>query len=60
MCVIRHHEIVVQNIPLQKWNHVIMTKSGSTIDIYIDGKLVKTSIMDGTAHTPDPDAPILL
>ena len=59
-CVIRHHEIVVQNIPLQKWNHVIMTKAGSTIDIYIDGKLVKTSIMDGTAHKPDPDAPITL
>ena len=59
-CVIRHHEIVVQNIPLQKWNHVIMTKSGSTIDIYIDGKLVKTSIMDGTAYKPDPDAPITL
>ena len=59
-CVIRHHEIVVQNIPLQKWSHVIMTKSGSTIDIYIDGKLVKTSIMDGTAHKPDPDAAITL
>ena len=59
-CVIRHHEIVVQNIPLQKWSHVIMTKSGSTIDIYIDGKLVKTSIMDGTAHKPDADAAITL
>jgi len=59
-CVIRHHEVVVQNIPLQKWNHVIMTKAGSTIDIYIDGKLVKTSIMDGTAHKPDADAPITL
>ena len=59
-CVIRHHEIVVQNIPLQKWSHVIMTKSGSTIDIYIDGKLVKTSIMDSTAYTPDPIADITL
>jgi hypothetical protein len=59
-CVIRHHEIVVQNIPLQKWNHVIMTKAGSTIDIYIDGKLVKTSIMDGTAHKPDPETDITL
>jgi len=59
-CVIRHHEIVVQNIPLQKWNHVIMTKSGSTIDIYIDGKLVKTSIMDGTAHSPNANASITL
>jgi len=59
-CVIRHHEIVVHNIPLQKWNHVIMTKSGSTIDIYIDGKLVKTSILDGTAYRPNPDTGITL
>ena len=59
-CVIRHHEIVVQNIPLQKWSHVIMTKSGSTIDIYIDGKLVKTSILDGTAYRPNQDTDITL
>jgi hypothetical protein len=59
-CVIRHHEIVVHNIPLQKWNHVIMTKSGSTIDIYIDGKLVKTSILDGTAYRPNQDTDITL
>jgi hypothetical protein len=52
------HEIVVHNIPLQKWNHVIMTKSGLTIDIYIDGKLVKTSIMDTTAYKPDAETNI--
>ena len=43
------HDIVVHSIPLQKWNHFIMTKSGDTIDIYIDGKLVKTSIMQNVA-----------
>jgi hypothetical protein len=59
-CAISNHEIVVHNIPLQKWNHVIMTKSGSTIDIYIDGKLVKTSIMDTTAHKPNPETDINL
>lgn len=60
----RDHEIVVNNIPLQKWNHVIMTKSGNTIDIYLDGKLVKTNILPATASsvvdediiiTPKPD-----
>lgn len=45
------HEIVVNNIPLQKWNHIVMTKSGNTIDIYIDGKLVKTSILSNTASS---------
>ena len=43
------HDIVVNNIPLQKWNHVIMTKSGNTVDIYLDGKLVKTNILPETA-----------
>jgi hypothetical protein len=40
-----HSDIVVNTIPLQKWNHVIMTKSGSSVDIYLDGKLVKTHIL---------------
>lgn len=61
---IADHHITVNNIPLQKWNHIIMTKSGNTIDIYLDGKLVKTSILPATAHsvedediiiTPKPD-----
>ena len=47
------HDIVVHSIPLQKWNHFIMTKSGDTIDIYIDGKLVKTSIMQNVAARID-------
>jgi len=47
------HEIVINSIPLQKWNHIIMTKSGNTIDIFIDGKLVKTSIMPKVAQRPD-------
>jgi hypothetical protein len=54
------HEIVINSIPLQKWNHIIMTKSGNTIDIYIDGKLVKTSIMPKVALRPSADAPIII
>jgi hypothetical protein len=47
----KDHKIVIKNIPLQRWNHFIMTKSGSNVDIYIDGKLVKTSIIPGTPVT---------
>lgn len=47
------HTIVIKNIPLQRWNHFIMTKSGSNVDIYIDGKLVKTSIIPGTPVNVD-------
>ena len=57
---VRNHEIVINSIPLQKWNHIIMTKSGNTIDIFIDGKLVKTSIMPKVAQKPDPEEPITL
>jgi hypothetical protein len=55
---VRNHEIVVNSIPLQKWNHIIMTKSGNTIDIFIDGKLVKTSIMPKVAQKPGAEDPI--
>ena len=44
-------DITLNNIPLQKWNHIIMTKSGNTIDIYMDGKLVKTHILSGNAYS---------
>ena len=54
----KEHEIVINSIPLQKWNHIIMTKSGNTIDIYIDGKLVKTSIMRKVANQPKADQSI--
>ena len=57
---VNNHEIVINSIPLQKWNHIIMTKSGNTIDIYIDGKLVKTSIMPTVAQKPEADEPITL
>jgi hypothetical protein len=53
-----NHDIVINSIPLQKWNHIIMTKSGDTIDIYIDGKLVKTSIMPKVAQKPEAVSPI--
>ena len=50
---VTHHNITVHNIPLQKWCHVIMTKSGKTIDVYLDGKLIKTSIMSKPAFPID-------
>jgi len=52
------HPIVIKNIPLQRWNHFIMTKSGSNVDIYIDGKLVKTSIIPGTPESVNADTKI--
>jgi len=33
---------ITENLPLQKWTHVIISTVGSTLEFYLDGKLVKT------------------
>ena len=51
------------NFPLQKWVYVTVSVDNSTIDMYLDGKLVKSAIAERTAtgnksHTPDTTSPI--
>ena len=41
----------VKNVPLQKWVNVIISLYGRSLDIYIDGKLVKTCVLPGPAKT---------
>ena len=38
----------VSNIPLQKWTHVLVTTNNRALDTYIDGKLVKTCLLEGS------------
>ena len=40
---------VVSNIPIQKWVNLIVSVYGRTLDVYIDGKLVKTCLLPGIA-----------
>jgi hypothetical protein len=42
-------ECNIKNIPLQKWVHILMSVNGRTNDVYIDGKLVKTCMLNGVA-----------
>lgn len=42
------HTCVVQNVPLQTWTNVIMTVNNRAVDVYLDGKLVRTCILPGT------------
>ena len=42
---------LTSNFPLQKWVYVVISVDGSVIDMYLDGKLVK-SVKD----TPHPDS----
>ena len=43
------HTCNVTNIPLQKWVNVIVSLYGRTLDVYIDGKLVRTCVLPGVA-----------
>lgn len=39
----------VKNIPLQKWVNIILTTQTRSVDVYIDGKLVKTCLLQGVS-----------
>jgi hypothetical protein len=49
----------VSNISIQKWVNLLISVYGRTMDIYIDGKLVRTCILDGVAKI-DTAAPIYI
>jgi len=38
-------ECGVSNIPIQKWVHIVVSVYGKNMDIYMNGKLVKTCVM---------------
>ena len=41
---------IVQNIPIQRWVNFTMSVYGRTLDMYINGKLVRTCILPGVAY----------
>jgi hypothetical protein len=43
------HTCNVQNFPLQRWVNLIISLYGRTLDVYIDGKLVRTCVLPGVA-----------
>ncbi len=49
----------VSNIPIQKWVNLIISVYGRTIDVYLDGKLVRTCILDGIPRV-DADADMFI
>jgi hypothetical protein len=40
-------ECVIRNIPIQRWTNLIISLYGRTLDIYLDGKLVRTCVLPG-------------
>jgi hypothetical protein len=45
-----NHTCTVGNIPIQRWVNLIVSVYGRSMDIYIDGKLVKTCLLPGVAN----------
>ena len=43
------HTCAVANIPIQKWVNLIISVYGRTMDLYVDGKLVRTCLLPGVA-----------
>jgi hypothetical protein len=43
------HHCNVSNVPIQKWVNLLISTYGRTLDVYLDGKLVKTCVMPGVA-----------
>ena len=44
------HTCSIANVPIQKWVNLVMSVYGRTMDIYLDGKLVRTCLLPGVAH----------
>jgi hypothetical protein len=44
------HTCKVANVPVQKWVNLTISVYGRSLDVYIDGKLVKTCMLPGIAN----------
>jgi hypothetical protein len=53
------HSCSVANIPVQRWVNLFISTYGRSLDIYIDGKLVRTCVLPGVAKI-DSNAPVYI
>jgi len=49
----------ITNVPIQKWTNVTISVYGRSLDVYLDGKLVQTKPLAGTAEV-NPDASVYI
>lgn len=47
------HKCGIANVPIQKWVNLIISLYGRTLDVYLDGKLVRTCVLPGIAKVND-------
>jgi hypothetical protein len=51
---------VIHNVPLQTWTHLAFCLNGITLDSYLNGKLVNTSLLPTPYQQPKTDESIIL
>ena len=47
------HKCGIANVPIQRWVNLIVSLYGRTLDVYLDGKLVRTCVLPGIAKVND-------
>lgn len=50
----------VESVPLQSWTNIIMTLNGKALDLYLDGKLVRTCLLSGMPTWINSNAELIL
>lgn len=53
------HTCMVENLPIQKWVHIYISVYQRELDIYLDGKLVRTCLMENISR-PLPTQQVFL
>lgn len=53
------HSCGISNVPIQRWCNLFISVYGRTLDLYLDGKLVRTCVLPGVAKI-DSSAPIFI
>lgn len=53
------HKCSIANVPIQKWCNLLISTYGRSLDIYLDGKLVRTCVLPGVAKV-DSNAPVFV
>ena len=54
-----NHTCTLENVPLQAWANIIVTLNNRSLDLYLDGKLVRTCILPSPAKIHN-NAPVLI
>lgn len=53
------HQCSIENIPMQSWVNLLISLNGRTLDVYLDGKLVRTCVLPGVAKIAQ-NAPVII